>query len=175
MKITPLDIQKNEFPAARKGYDIDEVRAFLQLVSEEFEQALKENMELKDRVNALMEECQEYKSREKILKNTLLTAQKMSEDVKERANKEANLIIKEAELKADRVVSQAQVKATQIESSITELKIQRNQVRMRLQASIDQLQDLLRMQEDEDERDEKIQFMRSTEQVIGKKVNKSNG
>ncbi|MFC2172250.1 DivIVA domain-containing protein [Acidobacteriota bacterium] len=168
MKITPLDIQKHEFSVVRKGYDAEEVRNFLQLVSEELEQALKDNMALRDEFNVLTEECDEHKGREKILKNTLLTAQKMSQDVKENATKEASLIIKEAELRADRIVSQAQVRATKIESSITELKIQRNQMRLKIKAGVDQLHELLRMQEAEDEQDEKILFMRRTEESLEK-------
>jgi len=174
MKITPLDIQKHEFPTVRKGYDVDEVRDFLLIISEEFEGALTDLMDLRDQVSSLSEECQEFKNREKILKNTLLTAQKMSQEVKENASKEANLIVKEAELKADRIISQAQVRATKIEASITELKIQKNQMRMRVKAALEQLQELLKFQETEDVQNEKIRFMRKTEDLIGKDAEKKS-
>jgi cell division initiation protein len=165
MKITPLDIRKHEFAIRFRGCDLDEVRSFLQLVSEEYEAAMRDGGELKGRVQFLEEELTAYREREKILKNTLLSAQKMSEEIKDSAQKEAELILKEAEIKADRLISQAQVRATKIENSITELKIVKGQLRQKVQATLEMIENVIRVQAEEDEADDKLRFMkRSAEQ-----------
>ena len=79
--LTPLDIQKQTFGKGLRGYSIDEVRAYLHIVAEEVERLLKE-IEKLGRENAVMrEQIGENSEREKILKETLLSAQRVSEDV----------------------------------------------------------------------------------------------
>src|ERR1700737_3763816 len=96
--LTPLDIQKKTFARVLKGYSTDEVRGYLQLVAEEIEHLLRE-VDRVTRDNAsLREDLEEHNARERILKDTLLSAQKVSEDVKANARKEAELIVKDAEL-----------------------------------------------------------------------------
>ncbi len=110
MRITPLDIQQKQFPMRLRGFDVDEVYSFLELIREELEELLRENASLKEQINRADNQLQEYKNMEVTLRETLMTAQQMVEDYKTNARKEAELILKEAELKADNMIKEAQEK-----------------------------------------------------------------
>ena len=94
--LTPLDIQKQTFARGLKGYNVDEVRGYLHLIAEEIERLVRDADRL-SRENAMLRgELDEHNARERILKDTLLSAQKVSEDVRANAHKEAELIVKDA-------------------------------------------------------------------------------
>jgi cell division initiation protein len=141
--LTPLEIQKQTFARVLKGYNADEVRGYLHLVAEEIERLVKEADRL-SRDNAhLREELDEHNARERILKDTLLSAQKVSEDVKANARKEAELIVKDAELLSERLVSQAMSRVHDLERSIQDLKIERKAARNKLQLMLDTMQQMI--------------------------------
>jgi cell division initiation protein len=122
MRITPLDIQQKQFPMKFRGFDVEEVYAFLEVIREEMEDLLRENASLKESVQRTENQIKEYKDMETTLRETLLTAQQMVEDFKTNARKEAELIVKEAELKADSLLKQAQEKVIKIHEDIVDLK-----------------------------------------------------
>ncbi len=122
MRITPLDIQQKQFPMRLRGFDVDEVYSFLELIREELEELLRENASLKEQLNRADSQLQEYKNMEVTLRETLMTAQQMVEDYKTNARKEAELILKEAELKADTMIKEAQEKVVKIHEDIVDLK-----------------------------------------------------
>src|SRR6185436_8431067 len=105
--LTPLEIQKQTFSRTIKGYNADEVRAYLHLVAEEIERFVRENDRLSREVAVLRDELSDHSNRERILKDTLLSAQKVAEDLTTNARKEAELIVKDAELLSERVIGQA--------------------------------------------------------------------
>lgn len=122
MRITPLDIQQKQFPMRFRGFDMDEVYQFLELIREELEGLLRENASLKEQLSRADEQIKEYHNMEATLRETLLTAQQMVEEYKSNARKEAELLIKEAELKADSVIKEAQEKVVKIHEDIVDLK-----------------------------------------------------
>lgn len=122
MRITPLDIQQKQFPMRLRGFDVDEVYSFLELIREELEELLRENASLKEQLSRADAQLQEYKNMEVTLRETLITAQQMVEDYKTNARKEAELILKEAELKADNMIKEAQEKVVKIHEDIVDLK-----------------------------------------------------
>jgi cell division initiation protein len=139
-RLTPLDIQKQTFSRSFKGYSSDEVHAYLHLVAEELEEVLKD-LERLTRENAtLREEIGDHNDRERMLKDTLLSAQKVSEEVKENARKEAELIVKDAELLSDRIMGQTMSRVGELERTIQELKMQRKAARSKLESTIDLFQ-----------------------------------
>jgi cell division initiation protein len=141
--LTPLEIQKQTFARVFKGYNADEVRAYLHLIAEEIERLVKD-VDRQARENAhLREDLDDHTHRERILKDTLLSAQKVSEDVKTNARKEAELIVKDAELLAERVVSQAMSRVGDLERAILDLKLERRSARQRLQTTLETMQQLL--------------------------------
>ncbi len=122
MRITPLDIQQKQFPMKFRGFDVEEVYAFLEVVREEMEELLRENASLKENVQRATTHIKEYKDMETTLRETLMTAQQMVEDYKTNARKEAELLIKEAEIKADELIKDAQEKVIKIHEDIVDLK-----------------------------------------------------
>lgn len=122
MRITPLDIQQKQFPVRFRGFDIDEVYTFLELVREELEELIRENASLKEQLSRADAQLQEFRNMEATLRETLMAAQQMVEEYKNNARKEAELIIKEAELKADSMIKEAQEKVVKIHEDIVDLK-----------------------------------------------------
>lgn len=122
MRITPLDIQQKQFPMKFRGFDVEEVYAFLEVIREEMEELLRENATLKENVHRAEANIKGYKEMETTLRETLLTAQQMVEEYKTNSRKESELIIKEAELKADTIIKEAQEKVIKIHEDIVDLK-----------------------------------------------------
>ena len=122
MRITPLDIQQKNFPMKFRGFDVEEVFAFLEVIREEMEELLRENATLKESVQRSENHIRGYKDMESTLRETLVTAQQMVEDYKTNARKEAELLMKEAELKADSLIKDAQEKVIKIHEDIVDLK-----------------------------------------------------
>jgi len=122
MRITPLDIQQKQFPMKFRGFDVEEVYAFLEIVREEMEDLLRENASLKEQVHRAENQIKEYRDMETTLRETLMTAQQMVEEYKTNARKEAELLIREAEIKADGVMKEAQDKVVKIHEDIVDLK-----------------------------------------------------
>src|SRR5262245_65305203 len=102
IKISPMDIQRQSFGQRFRGLDGDEVRAYLNLVAEEVAALQMERDRLKQEVQSLQSLLDEHRQRETILKNTLLTAQRVSEEIRDTARKQAESVVKEAEIQADR-------------------------------------------------------------------------
>ncbi len=122
MRITPLDIQQRQFPIKFRGFDVEEVYAFLEIVREEMEDLLRENASLKEQVHRIENQIKEYRDMETTLRETLITAQQMVEDYKTNSRKEAELLIKEAELRAEQILDSAQEKVVKIHEDIVDLK-----------------------------------------------------
>lgn len=122
MRITPLDIQQKQFPMKFRGFDVEEVYAFLEVVREEMEELLRENASLKETAQKAENQIKEHKDMESTLRETLITAQNMVEDYKTNARKEAELLVKEAELKSDSMMKDAQEKVIKIHEDIVDLK-----------------------------------------------------
>ena len=104
MRITPLDIQQKQFKIKFRGFDVEEVYAFLEIVREEMEDLLRENANLKENIQRSENQIREYRDMETTLRETLMTAQQMVEDYRTNARKEAELLVKEAETKADIII-----------------------------------------------------------------------
>ena len=154
--LTPLEIQKQSFARKLKGFDPNEVRAYLQMVAEEIEKLLL-SVDRLSRENAMLrEDLDDHNQRERILKDTLLSAQKVSEEVKSNARKEAELIVKDAELLSDRLMSQAQSRMADLERAIQELKMERRAARNKLQTMLDTTQQLLMLDVEQEANEEPI-------------------
>jgi cell division initiation protein len=126
MRITPLDIRKQEFRKTMRGLDTDEVYAFLNTVAEEYEAVLSDNKKLRERIVDLEERLKEYKNIEMNLRNTLLTAERVTSEAKENARKEASLIVRGAEVEADKAAQAIRAHTQQLRREVLELKRQKD-------------------------------------------------
>ncbi len=138
MKITPLDIQQQQFKGKMfGGLDSEDVDAFLQIVSQEMEELVRENTELKEQVRKAAADVEETKQREVNLRETMLAAQKVIEEMKANSEREAKLIVSEAELKAERITADAEKRLTQLHDQIQELRRERLQFETGLKSLLD--------------------------------------
>ncbi|MDF1562259.1 MAG: DivIVA domain-containing protein [Deltaproteobacteria bacterium] len=125
MKITPLDIQKKTFRTVWRGLDEAEVDTFLEIVAAELEEVVKENIRLEEELRRKTGHLEEHKEREKVLQETLLTAQRITSDIKEQARKESELLLKDAERQAEKILQDAHRRLVELLQDIAELKRQR--------------------------------------------------
>ncbi len=122
MNITPLDIQQKRFHMGFRGYDRGEVETFLDLVREDMELLLREVTELREFRQTYEDRMRELHEKEETVKNTMIMTQKMAEDLKENARKEAALLLKDAELRGQQTTANAQQERARIEAELLELR-----------------------------------------------------
>ncbi len=154
MRITPSDIEKQEFAVKLRGYDKEEVRNFLLFISQEISNLLLEMDELKKKLMNAEERIKELESREKILKETLIAAQRFSEELKANAKKEADIMIKEAELKADQIVAKATERLRELNLTIKKMRAQKEDIIDQIRGFIISLQALIEREEKDENRGE---------------------
>ncbi len=114
MKITPLEIRQKSFEKKLRGYDKDEVIAFLQSLSNEWERVLDENKEYKIKLEQSQKEVQKLREVESSLFKTLKTAEDTGANLIDQANKTAELHLKEVQMNAEALMSEAKSKASNI-------------------------------------------------------------
>ena len=151
MKITPLDLRKQEFKKAFRGYDPEEVDTFLEIVAAEFEQISKENASLREKIESLGTTLAEYRNLEKTLQDTLLTAQRATEAARTNSQREADLIVRDAQIRAEKIVDQARIQLSEIKQAIANLKMQKDSFLARLKALLNSQIELLETLELEEE------------------------
>jgi cell division initiation protein len=166
MKLTPSDVQRQSFDTRFRGFDRDEVRTFLAAVAEEMAALLREKEEIEQQLRHLELIVNEHREREAILKNTLLAAQKASEDIRSAARKEADTIVKQAELQGDRLLELAQGRAHEVERGILDLRGHRTALRTDIRAIVTRLTHLLDLQE-EAEVEDNLRFLKRREEAGG--------
>jgi cell division initiation protein len=149
MKITPLDIQQQQFRVRFRGFDMVEVDNFLDLVAGEFEELLKENSQIREEERRKLARINELEVAEKELRDTLVSAQRIAEEMKNNARKEGDLIIEEAKLNARKIVESGRAQALELEAKINQLKHQKGQFEAALKATIEMHQRLLESTRDE--------------------------
>jgi cell division initiation protein len=126
MRITPLDVRKQEFRKGMRGLDPEEVYAFLSTVADEYEAVLNDNKALRERLLELDDKVQEYRTMEKTLRDTLLTAERVNVEAKDNARREANIIIKEAQIEAEKALRDIKTEAMKLRSQVQQLHSQRD-------------------------------------------------
>lgn len=135
MKISALDIKKQEFKKSFKGYDVGEVEAYLDTVANELENLFRENESLKEKVNMLEaeknnlnNEIQIYRDNEKTFQKAIVKSQDMSEEVLENAKKRAELITKEAEIMSNKIRLQAKEEIMNLREELEDLRIKNENI-----------------------------------------------
>jgi cell division initiation protein len=164
MKITPMDIQRQGFGLRFRGFDRDEVRAFLELVAEEMAAVQQERDRVTQQNQHLELVLQEHREREAILKNTLLTAQRVSEDIRENARKSAEGVVREAELQADKLLELAQTRAHEVERTIVDLRSHRSVLRQDIRSLVTRVTSFLDVQE-QSELEDNLRFLKRREEA----------
>jgi cell division initiation protein len=125
--ITPVEIREKRFKSRVMGYGQEEVNAFLSMVADGFEEVMREVDALRGEVKRLTSDLELYREREESIRKTIMTTQKLCEDMKRNAEKECQIILSEAELKAEKFVAEAQQRVAQIANEMAEMKRQKIQ------------------------------------------------
>ena len=129
MKLTPLDIQQQKFKVKWRGYDVQEVETFLEMVSEDVESLLKEYNKLRDELQKYEVQLADYRENERSIQQTIMTTQKVSDDLKKNAQRESELIISEAKVESERIINSAKEQSEKMmSSSRLEVEIIRKQL-----------------------------------------------
>ncbi len=148
MNITPLDIQQQQFKGKMLGgLDPSDVDAFLQMVAAEMESLIRENTELKEQGRKVSQQFEELSQREVTLRETMLAAQKITEEMKANAQKEAPLLVSEAELKGERIVADAENRLVQLNNQIHEIRRQKVQFESNLKSLLEAHLKMLTLEE----------------------------
>lgn len=157
MRITPLDVRKQEFRKVVRGLDPEEVYAFLATVAEEYEAALTDNKTLREQMLGLDEKVGEYRNMETALRDTLMTAERVNSETRQNAEKEASLILERAKMEAEKETASISAKVASLKHQMRELRTQRDAYLTRLRTlSQTQLNLLDNYQRDFDEDDREL-------------------
>lgn len=151
MPMQPLDIQKTRFALKMRGYDPVEVENFLALVAEDLTQRLGEIERLERDNRSLRERVASAELREHQLHDAILRGKKVSDEMIQTSQREAQMLVREAEMTAERMVGQAAERAAEVESRIAELRMRRKELQLKFKSTLELFGQILEA-EMEDER-----------------------
>ncbi|MFH1009682.1 MAG: DivIVA domain-containing protein [bacterium] len=149
MRLSPLDISKQEFARALRGYHPAEVRAFLEKVADEFAELESGRATLLQQKLKLEAQLETYKQMEQTLRESLLMTQKSLEEARANADHERELILREAGLEAEQIKREADRHVTDARMELERLAAQRDTYLKRLRYLLHSQQELIDMLENE--------------------------
>jgi cell division initiation protein len=153
MNISPLDLRQQRFRKAVRGFDPVEVTSLLTAVADDYEQALRETDKLRTELSRMETLLSEHREHEKSLRNTLMTAQRLADEIKEHAEQEAKRVVREAEARADLLLQKSAIRLEDVQREIDGLKLKRREVETSIEATIQTLRNTLDYVRERDERD----------------------
>ncbi len=159
IKLTPQEIIEQEFSAKFKGFDKEEVKNFLIQVAEVLENQIQEKESYKKEIDRLKETLIKLEKREEILRDTLVSAQKFSNEIKSNAQKEAELIIKEGEVKSEEIIGGAISRRKDLKEEIRNLKFKRREIENDLVNMLNSLKELIESYRRDDEEFDKVEYI----------------
>ncbi|HEY7791040.1 MAG TPA: DivIVA domain-containing protein [Vicinamibacterales bacterium] len=158
MKVTPLDVRQQRFRKGFRGFDRVEVTSFLAELADDYEQALREADRLRQDLSKMEAVLTEHREQERNLRNTLLTAQRLADEIRQNAETEAQRIIREAEGRSDLLLQKTQGRLEDVQREIDGLKLKRRDAETTIESTISALRNTLDFvrEQDEREREEKV-------------------
>jgi DivIVA domain-containing protein len=120
--LTPLDVRRYELPRAMRGYDVERVNRFREQVAEEIERLLRQNQDLETKAKNFHEQLRAFRERDKALNDALVSAQQLRAEIREQAEREAGLVLREARADGERLVDAARAEVRRIQTEIETLE-----------------------------------------------------
>jgi cell division initiation protein len=151
MMLTPLDIKKQEFKRVLRGYDAVEVNSFLEMISAEYADALRQVKEMKEHLMEAEITLRDFRQKERDLQQVLMQAQETSSRSIEHARKEAELVMGEAELKANQIIERGRSEASRFKDEVTTLRARKDTLISRLKVLLNSELELIKALEVEDD------------------------
>jgi len=158
MNVSPLDLRQQRFRHAFRGFDRVEVASFLSAVADDYEQALRDTDNLRQDLARMEAVLNEHREHEKDLRATLVTAQRVADDIKVQADQEAKRILREAEGRSDLLLEKAQARLEDVQREIDGLKLKRKDIETTVEAIIQGLRNTIEYihSQDAHEREDRI-------------------
>ena len=153
MDVTPLDLRQQRFRTAMRGFEKTEVIAFLVEAADDYEAALHEADVLRQEVARLQGQLAEHREHERNLRNTLLTAQRLADEIRENANKQAGSVVKEAESRATLILEKAQARFEDVQREIDGLRLKRREAENAVESLVSNLKSTLEFIREQDARE----------------------
>ena len=119
--ITSLDVRRFDFGRSLRGYDPTKVEQFREQVAEEMDRLNRINSDLDTKARSFHEQLRAFRERDKALNEALVTAQQLRAEVRDQAEREAQLVLKEAQAEADRIVESARSDVRRMEQELDAL------------------------------------------------------
>lgn len=152
MAVNRIDLLNQSFTRVLRGYDPEEVDGYLQEVADTLARLGDERVHFANLVAQLEERLAEYAERENALRQTLLASQKMTEELRTAAQKEAQLIIESAQNRAENLTNQANQRLARILDEISEARKLKAQFEFKVRSVIEGHLKLLELGQMEDAR-----------------------
>jgi cell division initiation protein len=179
MRITPMDIEQQEFSKSFRGYNEEEVDDFLDKIVKDYEELINENVRLNEEIERMQEKLKEFSQIEETLRSALLNAQKSAEEMKERVESEAKIIIEKAELEAKSLKQQVFQREDLVKNEIDNLRRYKYNFKEKFKSMLNLY---LKMMENEDfeekgnyKIEEEVSKEKTKKRVSGEKVDKLEG
>ncbi|HLP17136.1 MAG TPA: DivIVA domain-containing protein [Bacteroidota bacterium] len=151
MTLTPLDIKKQEFKRVLRGYDAVEVNSFLEMVSVEFADALRQAKEMKERLTEAEVLLRDFRQKERDLQQVLMQAQETGARSIEHARREAELVMGDAELKANQIIERGRGEAARFKEEVLTLRARKDTLISRLKVLLNSELELIKALEAEED------------------------
>ena len=135
--LTPLDVRRFDFGSAMRGYDRVRVDQFRDQVAAELERLIKQQQSLEAKAQGFHEQLRAFRERDKALSEALVSAQRLGNEVKEQAQREAHLLVREAKADGEEIVASARASVAKIAKEIDVLVKQRRAFLVQLRAIIE--------------------------------------
>lgn len=179
MRITPMDIEQQEFTRSFRGYNEEEVDDFLDKIVKDYEELINENVRLNEEIEKMQEKLKEFSEIEETLRSALLNAQKSAEEMKGRVESEAKIIIEKAELEAKSLKQQVFQREDLVKNEIDKLRRYKFTFKEKFKSMLNLYLKMIENEEFEEEGNYKIEEEVSKEKaekrVSGEKVDKLEG
>ena len=137
MKLTPIDVETQSFKISWRGYDQDEVRAFLSRVSHELSMMQMNQQRLIEQISVQANQLEQVQNYEDQLRDALLSATQFGERAIDDAKREAELLVKEAEVRADQLLSDSRSELNRLREEALMIRRQRERFAIELRSIID--------------------------------------
>jgi DivIVA domain-containing protein len=135
--LTPLDVRRYEFGRVLRGYDPARVDQFREQVADELERLTRLNQDLEQKARGFHDQLKSFRERDKALNEALVSAQQLRSEMKEQAERESQLTLREAQVQAERILSEAQSDIRRVEDELAALERFRRNYLTQLRAFVE--------------------------------------
>ena len=153
MKVSPLDLRQLRFRTAFRGFDRAEVLALIAEVADDYENALRDVDKLRQQVTNMEVLLEEHRSHERDLRNMMVTAQKISDEIRANADAQARQIVREAEGRSEMLLQKTQARLEDMQREIDGMRLKRREVETSLESTISTLRGTLEFVREQEQRD----------------------